>query len=618
MYSIEDITESVDLWVEQYLPNFTFRTYQKEYIVSTIKSILDGSQLNIIEAPTGSGKSIIIMIMAGVLDKMYKKSSYILCSDLYLWEQYATAITNNKLYFGKLKGAPNNYLCGVTGDDYATTAPCKLSMIPFTNLYDYEWCRDNGYGCASSCHYVKERKRAMSANVTLLTYQLYLHYMNDPIGETNPFPPRDAIFCDECHNVPNICQQYGSINIDRKRQMSDLGELLYYCKDVSLTLLDGSNMSDYDMEGCMHGMHQIYNKMFDADENDKDALFDALTEYRGKLEDFISISDAFDAHYSTPTKKRNMNKKDHKAVNTASELKSMAESIDKYIEYAENHKDYIVRTDSKTVDAKRGFSKVWGEEQQISYKFASEDAWVYAFLLRHQDINVMLSATVGNHEAFDSNIGAHFLPQEKSVMSVIPSTFDFTKSPIYFIPGHRMSQNEIKANFPINANIIDKILQSPNHIGEKGIIHTGSYQNAKDLYNFLSPASKRRVFIYGSAKEKQSTLDLFMKSTNGVLIGPTLTEGIDLPNDGCRFIVILKIPYPYLGDNLVKAKKDLFPKWYNSETSNNVIQGIGRGNRTPDDWSTTYILDGCFSSLYQQTFEQYSPELQRRFIQLNG
>ena len=99
---------------------------------------------------------------------------------------------------------------------------------------------------------------------------------------------------------------------------------------------------------------------------------------------------------------------------------------------------------------------------------------------------------------------------------------------------------------------------------------------------------------------------------DSVLVGPTLNEGIDLPDDLCRFIIIFKVPYPSLSSRLVRAKQKLFPLWYNSTTSNNIIQGIGRGIRHKNDWCTTYILDACFSYLYAQTKDQYSKQLQNR------
>jgi Rad3-related DNA helicase len=107
-------------------------------------------------------------------------------------------------------------------------------------------------------------------------------------------------------------------------------------------------------------------------------------------------------------------------------------------------------------------------------------------------------------------------------------------------------------------------------------------------------------------------IKLHQISSNTILVGPTLAEGIDLPGDECRFIIIMKVPYPSLGDRYVKEKIKFYPLWYNSTTSNEIIQGIGRGVRYDGDWCVTYIFDACFWNLYMSTKEQYSKELQER------
>lgn len=614
---MEEIQENIQEWVDENLDGFEFRAHQMEYISKTIDSIINGgSKLNLIEAPTGSGKSVIVIIMAGVLERYYGKTSYILCSDLYLWKQYSDMIDKNCLCFGKLMGSKGNYTCPINGEDLQTSL-CKIHRVPFVKLSNYDWCKENDFTCAIKCHYVRERKRAMASKVTLLTYQLYLHYMNDKLGGEPPFPPRDVVFCDECHNIPSICQQYGTLTFDRHHDMDKLLELMNYCHDKPVTIIGGRSLDGMDVQGYVHDLNIIYNKMFSMDENDKNGLLEVLKEYREHISNVIPIYESLDTEFALTASKPNS--KDLKAINTASDFSKQCDDIDTYVKYAEKHPEYVVTTDNKTPDPNNKWKKTWGDVPILSYKFAREDVWVYLFLLKHQSTaNVMLSATIGDHEAFDTNIGAHFMDQKKSVMDVIPSTFDFSKSPIYYIGGRKMSQDMIAINFPKNAEIANKIISSQKHQMEKGIIHTGSYKNAKDLYDMLTTENKKRAFIYDSSASKLEVLKKFMMSKNGVLIGPTLTEGIDLPEDGCRFIIIMKVPYPYLGDNLVKAKKDLFPNWYASETSKTVIQGIGRGNRTPNDWSTTYILDGCFESLYQQTSSQYSDDLKKRIIYLKS
>ena len=70
--------------------NFQFRKGQLESIVYTLNNILNRNiETSVLQMPTGSGKSLTCIIAAGVLAKYYGMKSYILASDLYLWQQYA-------------------------------------------------------------------------------------------------------------------------------------------------------------------------------------------------------------------------------------------------------------------------------------------------------------------------------------------------------------------------------------------------------------------------------------------------------------------------------------------------------------------------------------------------
>ena len=151
-----------------------------------------------------------------------------------------------------------------------------------------------------------------------------------------------------------------------------------------------------------------------------------------------------------------------------------------------------------------------------------------------------------------------------------------------------------------------------NYKTYKGIIQTASYDLAKEFVKDAPNNLKSRFLLYENSLEKTDLIKKHKNSTNTILIGPSLSEGVDLPGDLCRFIIILKVPYASLGDKLVKAKMKLFPDWYKADASNNIIQGIGRGNRSKDDWCITYIVDGCFEHLYDVTKEQYPKELQDR------
>ena len=149
-----------------------------------------------------------------------------------------------------------------------------------------------------------------------------------------------------------------------------------------------------------------------------------------------------------------------------------------------------------------------------------------------------------------------------------------------------------------------------------GMINTGSYVNSRTIIHNAPKHIKNRLCGYDSAKNKEEQINRFKSSGNKILIGPTLVEGGDLPGDLCRFIIIAKLPYPTLTSPMTKAKMNLFPLWYSSTTSNVMIQNIGRGVRFDGDWCFTFILDGCFDGLYNQTSSQYAPEIQQRFVRI--
>jgi len=80
-----------------------------------------------------------------------------------------------------------------------------------------------------------------------------------------------------------------------------------------------------------------------------------------------------------------------------------------------------------------------------------------------------------------------------------------------------------------------------------------------------------------------------------------MTEGVDLPDDQCRVIIIAKIPWPSLASKQISARlhssKD-GQHWYAHRTVSTLIQASGRAQRSPEDFCEVYILDAQFTRLY--------------------
>ena len=613
--------------------NFEFRPYQFDAIVDIISDCLEGKNNNYIcEAPTGSGKSLINIISTGVLFDYYKIDSYILCSDLYLFSQYEDFIVKHpKLKFGYLKGQTGNYNCRMNGHDIRS-AECQMSGMSWQSLIKPSE-KDKKLPCAGTCKYVQDRKRAMNAGVTVMTYQLFLFMVNvvprlwkDSQGKPcQPFKPRKAMFMDECHNIPTIVQNNASPIISDKdfpkfiniyNAYRDLfgnkGEISEETIAFNNSAYDESFM---EVDPKLYKKHKtgeklykylsdIYKNLQNCSEN---KMIYYLEEYHSILGSIHGCAQVLMAEIQSTKQFGVPLPKDKQKLwgDCVFVLNSMCICSDFLTCVSETSPKYIVRehieNDQDLFDT------------SLVFHCVKEDFMVYWWLLRYTKFRFFTSATVGGQKAFDENNGIAFTNEKISKFTKIPSSFDFSKSPIYFVKKFKMNYANKHTSIPQISKLINDIL-SKYHKNERGIIQTGSYEIANIIYRNLTPENRSRVLLYRGSKEKEQMISEHKIKKNTILMGPTVQEGIDLPGDLCRFIIICKIPYPSLGSPYVKAKQEIFPTWYNSTTANAVIQGIGRGNRFVNDYCKTYILDGCFDVLFRQTKEQFPEELTKRIL----
>lgn len=99
------------------------------------------------------------------------------------------------------------------------------------------------------------------------------------------------------------------------------------------------------------------------------------------------------------------------------------------------------------------------------------------------------------------------------------------------------------------------------------------------------------------ASEEQRREDLWHFGHEGVRFSTKTDRGIDLRDDLCRSIIVLKYPMPNTEDIVFKTMRRLlgeeaFWDYLRDIADRNLVQQCGRAVRNKDDWCEVYTLDG--------------------------
>lgn len=246
--------------------------------------------------------------------------------------------------------------------------------------------------------------------------------------------------------------------------------------------------------------------------------------------------------------------------------------------------DWIIKREAAEVS----FGPVWVKDHADRYLFG------------HAKRTVLLSGTILSAAQFVDGLG---LRKEEVDFYQLPSTFPVERRPLIIRPVAKVDRNTTPEDEAALVRAIDAILDKHPH--EKGLVHTANYKLVDAV---LARSRHLGRLITHKAADRLAKIDEFRESGAPlVMLSPSLHTGLDLPYEQLQFQIVLKIPYPNLGDLRIKKRMkegpDGFPNplgqaWYSWQTVCTLIQAYGRVMRAEDDRGTTYILDAHFKRLY--------------------
>jgi Rad3-related DNA helicase len=272
------------------------------------------------------------------------------------------------------------------------------------------------------------------------------------------------------------------------------------------------------------------------------------------------------------------NKKKNRLNNTKQRLEYILQ------EFKTHYDDWVIQRDKR--------------EGTVTIKPIDVSRMCKQYFFDHVDYTLMMSATILSKDHFCK---WHGLNPDDVEYIYQKSPFPKERRPIILETIGSMAYKNIENTKPKTIHPMRRIMEQ--YSDDKGIIHTHSHSLALYLTNNLN---SQRTITYTSEpgtkhRDKLSREDIieeFRESEEPlVLIAPSVSEGVDLPDDLCRFQILYKVPYPSLHEKQIKFRMKRDPDWYAFKTVSSILQSYGRGMRSKDDYCTTFITDADIHSV---------------------
>lgn len=505
----------------------------------------------VLNAPTGIGKSVIGAVVARCVEQMKlikededvsSNPAMFLVGTNTLTTQYADSFKGNRDFL-LAKGA-NNYKCGLMTEKenkYHDGESCASSlykqMVP--KLYEKH---------CDSCEFNKIKSLRNKVPYLITNYSMFfINQLYSQIIKT-----RGLTIFDEAHTINDLFVEHMSINQSAfmiKRYQNELMEIF-----VQEKYIDGLGIFRKLIEE---------GKITDRNYHDYIPKFQSL--YKG-IADNIENKMVGEKDLSMLTKYRKLYKK----------FAGQKSKLDDFITFDYDH----------IFEAKEG---------EISIK----PVFVNLFFkgIASSPYNLLMSATI-SEDLVEYMLGLE--PDDYEFIRAEPVFDPKNKKVVFLEPislGYKSLQ-EPKTIQEIDKRVV-KILKANKH--HKGIILVPSFKLGKEVAAAIRKSGVKITLFEHSYGEKLQDYLMKFKACKepAVLVSPSLFEGIDLAGDLSRWQIIVKAPYPSLGDKRIKHILDKYPIVYELSTVLKLVQGVGRSVRSKEDHAVTYILDSNAKRIFK-------------------
>lgn len=523
--------------IEQHFPLKAFREGQKECIEAILNAFNSDKKFVILEAPTGSGKSVIGMTIA----KFFQKSYYLTIQKI-LQDQLTKDFESDEVKSLKGRNAyPCDYWAKFKAINKDRPEILKTMEIDARNPHIKATMDHKRLPCSEGVCMVKEAKskcklcfptkdtttcqyyQAVDAALRSDTCIMNFHSFLYQTVMSTKFGIRDLLIVDEAHNAEPQLMDFISLSI------SDRG----FRKDKII--------------------FPRYNS----------------------AEEYAQYFDSIQLHELIAEKIRFL-----RYTNQIKDAEEWKQTLHQYTVFMSEvgSGNWIPKFEEK-----KG-SNILTLKPIFVDKFANQ------YLFNKADKVLMMSATILSPKVMYDSLG---IDPTTAYAYRMKNRFPVENRPIYFNPIGSMSFKNKQATKPKLVKAVQEICN--NYPDMRGIIHTHNFELADLLLEEVDLATTKRFLYQKNFNSKDELLKKHAETPNGIIIAPAMHEGLSLDGDLSRFQIICKVPFPALGDNeQLKIRIEASPEYMDWLTSLKLVQSYGRSIRSETDWADTFILDSDF------------------------
>jgi ATP-dependent DNA helicase DinG len=631
---------------------FEYRQQQQQMALDVAQQLQSGSH-QIIEAPTGTGKSYAYLVPSIIFAKENKRKAIISTRTINLQEQlskkdipFIKDLLGIDFKFEILKGR-RNYICS----NRLNAALLKKSSLFMDDeqellhkIYDFVQKNDRGelqdldflskdrafnsvwesiyaeegictsrscmppggYGSganAASCFFQRAKQRVKEADLVIVNHALLFTLFGiSSMNQPGFIFADDFVIFDECHAIERVAAENISESVSRE-------QIRYWLN----RMYNPRSKKGFYSNSSYPSIHRLVKKLIDENdfffgeiqrfvrENYKSKAASSEVRMLEPVNTDLSFTEVLDELI------KEIKRTAQTAGNTNEENEIKNFGL-KFLFFKENIRNFMLQRKEQHVYWVEFSGKA---RKNISLKFSPIDMAEFfrTNVFNENRLCLMTSATLtigDSMEFFQSSIGA-----ENIKTCVLDSPFDLNEQIEVHInesmpePSQKNSAayGDAFSDSPYETVLKEKVYEYILKTGGGVLVLCTNFKVMNKLSYSLNEklaGSGIKVFTQGEGLTSNNLLKSFKDDTNSVLLGvDSFWMGVDVPGESLRNVIITRLPFETPDQPIVEAKMELIQAnggnpFYNYSLPSAILkfrQGMGRLIRNKTDKGIIVILD---------------------------